>query len=255
MTKRSFRRYFLPAAAAAALSLLPAAASAWMFSGDVLIHKVGVARRTMKNGEVKVSSLEVKGRMTLAGSDAKKAADALGIKLKEGETELTLMATASYKIPGRCLLELQQTPDGQRLTTKDEQKPESLQMFADIVCPLLDGRGGYEGPFSLIKASGIRRWTVTLGRVEKQAIAYVVGGTPAQRDKSSFWVAKDIFQPVRFIDRSNGGDREVRLIDYGTEETGRWHPKKIELHSGGKRIGLFVAEKISPNVKLHDAIF
>ena len=60
MTKRSFRRFFLPAAAAAALSLLPAAASAWMFSGDVLIHKVGVARRTMKNGEGSIS----RARMT-----------------------------------------------------------------------------------------------------------------------------------------------------------------------------------------------
>lgn len=255
MTKRSFRRSCLLTAAAAALTLIPAAAHAWMFSGDVLIHKVGVARRTMKHGEAKLSSLEVKGRMTLTGSDAQKAAGALGLTLKEGTPEITLLATASYKIPGKCLLELQETPDGPRLTTKDEQKPQVLQMFADIVCPLLDGRGGYEGPFSLIKASGVRRWTVTLGRVERQAIAYVVGASPAQRDRSSFWVAKDIFQPVRFIDRSGGGDREVRLIDYDSAEAGRWHPKKIEFYSEGQRLGLFVLEKAAPNVKLHDAIF
>lgn len=243
----------------------PITAQAWLFSADVLVRKVGVARRNLKDGEARLTSLEVQGRLDLMGEGARAAAGILGLPIDPEAPRLSLPATASYKIPGRCRFEARGAVEGRRLWTSNnggatsfasaDRPLDVLEMFADIACPLLDGRGGYEGPFSLVKSAGVKRNLVTLGRAERQHIAYVVGATPTQADASSLWVSKETFQPLRFVDRRSAVPREVRFIDYDSPEAGRWHPRRIEFFQEGRLIGIFSISAATPNPRLPSSAF
>lgn len=242
----------------------PVTAQAWLFSADVLVRKVGVARRNLKVGEARLTSLEVRGRLELFGEDAIEAAAILGDAIDQEAPGITLPATASYKFPGRCRFEargasrqrLTASSDGARNAFEGGDRPlDVLEMFADIACPLLDGRGGYEGPSSLVRRAGVKRNVVTLGRAERQHIAYVVGATPMAESASSLWVSKETFQPLRFVDRRAAAPREIRFIDYDSPAAGRWHPRRIEFFQEGRLIGIFSIDEATPNPKLPDAIF
>lgn len=243
----------------------PLTAQAWLFSADVLVRKVGVARRNLQNAETKLSSLEVRGTLRLIGKEAGSAAGLLGMTFDPAAPEIFLPATASYKIPGRCRIEAQLKPEGPRLASSNNGGVRAIdmggkrlavfEMFADIACPLLDGHGGYDGPMSLVKASGVKRSIVTLGRAEGQNIAYVVGASPAQTDVSSLWVGKETFQPLRFVDHRPSSQKELRFIDYDAAQIGRWHPRRIEFFQEGRLIGTFTIDRAVPNPKLNDAIF
>ena len=248
------------------LTVLPLAAEAWVFSADVLIRKVGVARRNLRNGDVRLASLEVRGHLALHGEEARAAAGALGLPFDAAAPDLTLTlpATAHYKIPGRCRLEVQPgaSAGAPRLAISSRGERAAgdarlavLEMFAELACPLLDGRGGYEGPSELARAAGIRRSLVTLGRAEGQQIAYVVGAAPTEAAASSLWVSKETFQPLRFVERRAAATRVVRLIDYDSAEAGRWHPRRIEFFQAGRLIGTFSIDAATPNPKLSDALF
>lgn len=255
----------LLAAVALGLAASPLPARAWLFSADVLVHKVGVARRNLKADAAKLSALSVQGTLKLSGDEARAAASILGIAFDPQAPELALPATASYKIPGRCRIEAAGGTAGVRLSAVngngavalegEGRQLAVLEMFADIACPLLDGRGGYDGPLALVKRAGIRRSLVTLGRAEGQHIAYVVGAAPTRADASSLWVSKETFQPLRFVDRRAPLPREVRFIDYDSPEAGRWHPRRIEFFQAGRLIGSFSLEAAVPNPKLSSALF
>ena len=273
---RPFR--FSQPAALSALALvltvgLPQSALAWMFSGDVLIHKVATARRMMdlnknltKERKGKLSSVEVTGHLMLFGSEAESAAKALSAAVDEETKGLALSAQAKLDIPGKCRLDVSLPDKKERLSALNKgeasilpggMQSAVLSMFADVVCPLLDGRGGYEGPMGLVKAADVTRTAVTLGRAERDQIAYVIGASNAQdqEKKSSLWVAKDIFQPVRFIDRSGKAAREVRFIDYSNPALGRWFPKRIEFLVGGELKGVLLMDAAKPNVKFPAGTF
>lgn len=268
--RRTSQKVFTAAALALALAI-PGTAGAWIFSGDVLIHKVGVARRTLRmdkddNRSPKVATLSVTGEMTLSGPDAQAAAKSLGTKVDEKTGDLVLKATASYKFPGKCKLAVSTGAEGARQLTAvnkgvavvdagEGASLETLDMFANMACPLLDGRGGYEGPMSLVKAAEVKRYTVTLGRLDKTHLAYVLGGTPAQTEKSTLWIAKDIFQPVRFVDRSGPVAKELRMDDYDSTLSTRWHPRRMQFIQGGKVLGSFILETAAPNAALTEADF
>ncbi|MDR0966907.1 MAG: hypothetical protein LBM75_10510 [Myxococcales bacterium] len=245
----------------------PLSAQAWLFTADVLVRKVGVARRNMQHGETKLSSLAVRGTLHLIGDEARTAASALGLPFDPASPEIFVPAKASYGFPGRCRLEVQRKPTvpGPRLAASNDGGKRSLdtsgqhitvlEMFTDMACPLLDGRGGYEGPMALMRAAGVKRNVVTLGRVEGQQIAYVVGARPQQTNASSLWVNKETFQPLRFVDRQSPVSKELRFIDYDWNEAGRWHPRRIEFIQADRLIGTFTIDEALPNPSLNDAIF
>lgn len=255
-----------------ALSLVtaPVTADAWLFSADVLIHKVGVVRRNMKAEEARLTSLEVRGQLELVGDGARSAAAFFDKSIDEDDPRITLATTASYRFPGRCRIDVKDdapagTDNGKRLSASSNNGTNAfenaetpialLEMFVDMACPLLDGRGGYDGPLALVRRTGVKRTFVTLGRAEDRHIAYVIGAKPTDATASSLWVSKDTFQPLRLIDRRAQATREVRLINYDSPQSGRWHPRRIEFFQEGRLIGTFSVDAATPNPRLNNAIF
>lgn len=249
-----------------ALVTAPVTAEAWLFSADVLIHKVGVVRRNMKVDESRLTSLEVRGRLELVGDGARSAAAFFDKSIDEDDPRITLASTASYRFPGRCRIEaIDGGSDGKRLSASSNNGTNAfenaetpiaiLEMFTDMACPLLDGRGGYDGPLALVRRAGVKRTFVTLGRAEDRHIAYVIGAKPTDANASSLWVSKDTFQPLRLVDRRAQTAREVRLVNYDSPQSGRWHPRRIEFFQEGRLIGTFFVDAATPNPRLNNAIF
>ena len=238
-----------------ALLLVPAGAEAFLLSSGAILHKMGVHRRNLK-----LSTMVVKGEIAFAGPEAAAVGAALGLS-PEGK-ELRVPATISYKMPGRCRVELE-APEGReapaatnvngRISNLGAPLP-SLKDFAEYVCPLLDGRGGWDGVMDLARAGGIDVRKVTLGRAEG-AVAYVLGAHPRDVGVASLWVEKDRFEPLRMVIKDGESYRELRLIDYSSAVAGEWHPRVVEIRRATELQARFVLEQIKPNAKLADAVF
>ncbi|MGI5863329.1 MAG: hypothetical protein ACOX6T_14910 [Myxococcales bacterium] len=238
-----------------ALLLVPAAAHAYLLSAAAVIHKMGVHRRNLK-----LATMVVKGEITFEGPEVAAAAVALGRQVEE--SKLTAPMTISYKMPGRCRVELEaaegrEGPSASNINGKVTTTGTALGAltdFAAYVCPLLDGRGGFDGVLDLAKTSGIKTTKVALGRAEG-VVAYVIGAHPRDVGVPSLWVEKDRFEPLRLVLKDGESFRELRLIDYSSAVAGEWHPRVVELRKATELSARFVLDKIEPNAKLADAIF
>lgn len=234
-----------------ALLAIPAGAHAYLLSAGAVLHKIAAHRRTLQ-----LSTMVVKGELTLHGAEAAVAARALG--LPEG-SPLSVPATAFYKLPGRCRVELQAAPGGEAIAVSNVNGKlsasgpalASLRAFAAYVCPLLDGR---EGISELARGAGIDTSVVALGRTNG-VVAYVVGARPRETGVPSLWVEKDRFEPLRLVAKEGGGLREIQLIDYSSALAGEWHPRVVEIRQGAELTARFSLEKIEANGKLSDVVF
>jgi hypothetical protein len=238
-----------------ALVLVPTAAQAYLMPSDSILRRMGSHRRNLQLG-----SLVVSGKFSLDGDSARAVAAAWGL----AETDaLSVPATVTYKMPGRCRVELEAQPGKEapaasnvngRVSTAGPEVP-ALRQFAENVCPLLSQQGGTDGPMSLAKAAGINLSRVELGRAQGNVVSYVLGGRSKTGVVPSLWIEKERFAPLRLIAKAGGGYVEARLIDYSSAVSGEWHPRIVELYRGEERTGRFVAERAQPNVKVSDAVF
>ncbi len=251
----------LAAALAVLTSVALSGASAWAYvlRSDAVVEKMSDRRM-----ELQLHALRAQGTLYLEGEQAKKAASALGQQLIGDRLQLS--ATIHYKMPGRCKVELESTPEGQRPSVANVNGQlraagvdlVALDAIARYACPLLYMRGGPDGEKSVngfMRAQGIDPRVVKLGRANG-GVAYVIGGKPRDTSKAQLWVDKDRFQPVRVVaPGASGGPIEVRLVDYGSPVGGEWHPRVIEVRRGETNLGKFVAERVEPNPKIDAAVF
>lgn len=249
--------------AAAAVLGLAGTAWAYMLPGGSLIRKMQA-----KRDEQPLHSVVVHGSFTLTGPAAQAMAQKLG-RFAEGG-ELSVPAVASYKMPGRCRIELE--PQGLandkrpfavdrngQVSGSDELKAGQLMLL--LGCPLLAARGGDESARVLIewaKAAGVEFGTLSLARFNN-TIAEVIGAGPHDKLKPQLWIDKDDFVPLRVIMKQGTAFYDLR-IDPGAGILDA-HPRTLELwqmgtgSEGEQLLGRFSAEKIEPNAKVDDKLF
>lgn len=247
--------------------VLAVAGTAWayMLPGGSLVKKMEDRR-----SEQPVHSVVVHGSFTLTGGAAQSLASRLGRFAEAGE--LNVPAVASYKMPGRCRIELELgSPDAGappsfavdrngQVSGTDDMK--AAQLMLQLGCPFLASRGA-EDTGRLIewaKSSGVDFAVTSLARFNN-TIAEVVGAGPHDGLKPQLWIDEDEFVPLRVILKQGGTFYDLRF-DPGAGIIDA-HPRTIELWQmgtgtqgqGETLLGRFSAEKIEPNAKVEDKIF
>lgn len=246
---------------AAVVTCVGATASAYMLPGGSVLKKVEEKRQ-----ELGASSVQVQGTLTLAGAAASAVAAKLARTAEGGE--LSVPAVASYKMPGRCRIELAgaslPTPHpfaadrNGALQGSEELRP--VQTLLALVCPLLSSRGGDESTRTLIewaKRAGVDFSVTSLTR-SQGAIAEVIGAQPREPGKPQLWVDKDNFVCLRVVLKKGAETYAVKL-DPGAGILDA-HPRTLELWQlgpdGKETLVLrFSAEKIEANAKVDDKLF
>lgn len=238
--------------------LVSLTASAYVLPQGAILRRMVEAR-----SELQLVGLRVEGAATFSGEARAAAASALG--LPADRPELTVDATLSLKLPGRCRLEVG-TRDGKRVAMVSNAGrrravgPELAALGAALeqVCPLLASRSGSdaEGKAALerhLRALGVEERRSSLGRFGGE-VAYVLGN-PAD-GRPQLWVYKDTFRParVRSTDRA-GVAWDVRFVDFQSPTTGEWMPRTIEVWRGNERVLRFAALRADNRATLADSLF
>lgn len=231
----------------AALLLLPAAAAAFVMSaGQVLL-------RTAKHREeMELTSLVVRGRLALSGADATSAAAALKVA---ATTPLTVDAVLTYRMPGRCKVEVgpsSATFINGTLKTAGPDFP-AVKTLATLLCPLLS-QPSYDELSTFLKGRGVDTGAATLGRVGG-TVCYLVGGKPRDVGVPSIWIEKDRLDPLRLVVKNGEAVEDLRMIDYSSPLAGEWHPRIVELRRGEDVTARFTAEALETNSKIPDGTF
>ena len=233
------------------LLLAPAAAAAFVMSSWSILRRVSTHRE-----EMELTSLVVRGTFTFQGEAANAAATALKMA---SAPELSAGGTVTYKMPGRCKVELDAhngpAPAATYVNGNVKTSGPALQAikaFAQYACPTLANPSGDELS-SFLKAHGVDTAEATLGRVNG-TVAYVIGGRPKEANVPSFWVEKDRFDPLRLIAKDGDAMEDVKMLDYSSPLSGEWHPRVVELRRG-EELTRFVADKVETNPKLADNLF
>lgn len=244
---RSATRFVAPALAL----LLPAAAAAFVMSAGQVLRRAAQHRE-----DLELKALAVRGTFTFRGPDADAAAAALKIA---SASEITSLGTVTYKMPGRCKVELDSrgglapavsNVNGTLKTTGPALAP--LSSFAARVCPLL-AEPTPEALSSFLRARGVDTTQATLGRVNG-AVAYVIGGKPRDTSIPTFWVEKDRYNPLRLVAKEGGALEDIKLLDYSSPLAGEWHPRVVELRRG-EGFTRFVADQIETNPRVPENLF
>ncbi|MBS2027570.1 MAG: hypothetical protein JST54_06685 [Deltaproteobacteria bacterium] len=244
------------------LGVLAIAGTAWayMLPADALLRKM-----EQKREDQHVFSLVVQGSYTLTGTAAQSLAQKLG-RFAEGG-ELSVPAVATYKMPGRCRIDLN-LPAAPRpyavdrngvVSGSDEMK--DAQTLLQLGCPLLASRGSPE------ETKLLREWAATskvdfdvtsLARANN-AVAEVIGAGPHDKLKPQIWIDKDELVPLRVILKKGDAFYDLRF-DPGVGILDS-HPRTLELwqmgtgDGGEQLLARFSAEKIEPNAKVDDKLF
>jgi len=249
-----------------ALGVLAMAGTAWayMLPAESLLRKVEGKREDQH-----VFSLVVQGSYTLTGPAAQSLAQKLG-RFAEGG-ELNVGAVATYKMPGRCRIDLvlpnlaagTQRPFAMDrngvVSGTDEMK--DAQTLLQLGCPLLSSRGSPEETHLLtewLRNSGVDFQETSLAR-SNNAIAEVIGAGPHDKLKPQLWIDKDELVPLRVILKKGDTFYDLRF-DPGVGILDS-HPRTLELwqmgtgDGGEQLLARFSAEKIEPNAKVDDKLF
>lgn len=233
-----------------------------------VLPATGILKRLgHKRGDLALATLEVRGTFALSGDPARAAAKVLDLPL--AGNDLSAPALLSFKMPGRCRLELM-PPDvpeaerpaavvkaGQLQGVRGLDRVPAAAALLRGLCALVGQRPGGpepERPFvQELSRLGVPLSDAVLGRFNGQ-VAYVIGSRPAEA-KPQAWVDKQTFQPVRLLFQAGGGVADVRLLDWGSPTGGDWFPRAVEVHQGGAFQARFLTEKAAANPKVPDAIF
>ena len=228
----------------------------------------GILRRLgHRRQELALASMEVRGSFAMSGDPARAAAAALGLEL--ARAELSAPARLTFKMPGRCRLELS-PPD-----LSEAAHPAAVVRYGQLqggggldrvpaaaallrgLCSLVGQAPGAAEPGRAyaeeLSRLGIPLSRAVLGRFGGQ-VAFVIGARPAEA-KPQAWVNKQTFQPVRVVFKAGDALIDVRLLDWGSPSGGDWFPRAAEVWQGGALQARFVTEKATANPRVPDALF
>ena len=245
------------------LGVLAIAGTAWayMLPAESLLRKM-----EQKREDQHVFSLVVQGSYTLTGTAAQSLAQKLG-RFAEGG-ELNVPAVATYKMPGRCRIDLNLPATAPKLFAVDRNgvvsgsdEMKDAQILLQLGCPLLSSRGSPEEIRLLTEwasNSGVDFRVTSLARANN-TVAEVIGpgrttsSSPSSGSTRTSWcrwrvILKkgDAFYDLRF-------DPGVGILDS--------HPRTLELwqmgtgDGGEQLLARFSAEKLEPNAKVDDKLF
>lgn len=251
-----------PRLALALLALWAAPALGYVLPVSGILKRLGHRRE-----ELALASMEVRGAFTLSGDPARGAAAALGLPLTG--TELSAPALLTFKMPGRCRLELSppDLPEAERPAAAVkagqlqgwrglERVPAAAALLRGL-CALVGQRPGGPEPdrpyAQELSRLGVSLAVAVLGRFNGQ-VAFVIGSHPAEA-KPQAWVDKQTFQPLRVVFQAGEALADVRLLDWGSPAGGDWFPRAVEVHQGGALQARFLTEKAVANPKVPDALF
>lgn len=251
-----------PRLALALLALWAAPALGYVLPVSGILKRLGHRRE-----ELSLASMEARGTFTLPGEPARAAAAALGLPL--AGAAFSAPALLTFKMPGRCRLELS-PPDlteserpfavvkaGQLAGARGLDRVPAAAALLRGLCALLGQRPGGPEPdrpyAQELSRLGVPLADAVLGRFNGQ-VAYVIGARPAEA-KPQAWVDKQTFQPLRVVFQAGGALADVRLLDWGSPTGGDWFPRAVEVVQGGALQARFVTEKAAANPKVPDALF
>lgn len=232
--------------------------AAYLLPGWSVLRKVADAR-----DDLSLTALKAEGQAQLAPSVAPDIAAALGVPYEAGS--LSVMATWSMKLPGRCRFELSSlestrvvaaTSNGGKRRTEGVEVP-ALAVATEHLCAFLAVRGGGEGETRAafdrhLQAMKVDVRKVSLGRFAGQ-VALVLGAADAGAPQ--FWVHKEKFLPTRVRQPEGNGPWDVRLFDYGSSATGDWFPRVVEVWKGNDLALRFSVLKADAKPTLPDSLF
>lgn len=228
----------------------------------------GILRRLgHRRQELALASMEVRGGFAMSGDPARAAAAALGLEL--AGAELSAPARLTFKMPGRCRLELV-PPDlseaehpaavlkqGQLRGSGGLDRVPAAAALLRGLCSLVGQAPGAAEPgrpyAEELSRLGVPLAHAGLGRFSGQ-IAFVIGARPGQA-KPQAWVDKQTFQPVRVVFQAGEALVDVQLLDWGSPTGGDWFPRAVEVYRGGVLQARFVTEKAVANPRVPDALF
>jgi hypothetical protein len=219
-----------------------------------------------KREDQHVFSLVVQGSYTLTGTAAQSLAQKLG-RFAEGG-ELNVPAVATYKMPGRCRIDLNLPAPAPKLFAVDRNgvvsgsdEMKDAQILLQLGCPLLASRGSPEEIRLLLewaRSSGVDFQVTSLARANN-TVAEVIGAGPHDKLKPQIWIDKDELVPLRVILKKGDAFYDLRFDPgVGIHDS---HPRTLELwqmgtgDGGEQLLARFSAEKLEPNAKVDDKLF
>jgi len=110
-----------------------------------------------------------------------------------------------------------------------------------------------------LETAGVDTAATGLTRVGEH-VAVIIGAKEGERNKSQFWIDKDRFVPLRFLEVSGDKDqrrfREVRYLEYpGTGGKHRWLPRKIEIWEDGRPVQISEIKAVRGLTKIDRKLF
>lgn len=209
-----------------------------------IMPSYGVLKRfANQRDDLSVSSFTAGGVAAVSPAIAKDVAGLLGTTWNSGE--LTLNASLSVRLPGRCRLELS-SPDSTKvlLSTWASGKQrneggelEPLRIAVEHACALLSQKSGEEGATRDALARHLTGLKVDMKQTSLArfygSVSYLVG--QKLEGQPQLWVYKDRFLPsrLRYTDAA-GTQWDVRFSDYTSQATGDAWPRVIEVYKGNE---------------------
>lgn len=169
----------------------------------------------------------------------------------------------AYRIPGAFRSEIathdfqriHTAASGRTLTVVDGRMISTSEIWTDLYKNLFYYRDRKQLVENL-QILGINFSVTSLGRYEG-TICYVLGADYPDETVPQLWVAKDTFQPVRWIvkaETSSGPHKEILYRDWQAHSRS-WYPSLIEFLEGGQVIQRISVRQVTLNPSISDELF
>ncbi len=198
-------------------------------------------RMASQRDELTLTALKLDGLGVAGPTLSRELASSMGTNWVSGELSLT--ASVSLRLPGRCRLDLTSTESTKSLSAvsnngkKHVEGPAfaAAQVALDQACALFALHSGTEGETRGAIERHLASLKVDTHQVTLERFAGTVAFVLGNRKEGSpqLWVYKERFLParVRFTDETSV-EWDVRFIDYTSQATGDWFPRVIEVYRG-----------------------
>lgn len=223
-----------------------------------------VRHMSEKRHRLELFSLRIEGSASFFGDSAGEVQRSLSLI---GErTEISADAVLSFKLPGRCRVDLSSVEGGKVAAALSHGKPRvegapptAVVTALEHLCVLFATRSSSEGEAQDALMRHLERLKVntTMTSLARFAgnVAYVIGAT--EPGAAQLWVYKtDEFWParLRFTD-AQGVAWDLRLVDYTSPATGEWFPRSVELYRDNALQVRLTGLRADNRSKLADTLF